>query len=68
MVAENSDFLTTGSAARLIGVCCDTIRGWVRVGKLEALRVDTGQLLFKRGDCERMRAERDRRRGRSTAA
>jgi excisionase family DNA binding protein len=68
MAAEPSDLLTTGSAARLIGVSCDTVRGWVRVGKLEATRVDTGQLLFNRGDCERVREERRQRQGRSTAA
>lgn len=55
----NLTFLTVGSAARRIGVTSQTIRNWERLGKLRALRTETGVRLFLATDVEALARERE---------
>lgn len=54
-------YLTTGDAARLIGVSCETIRLWNFLGKLPAIRTESGQRLFTREAVIQRRAAKGRR-------
>jgi excisionase family DNA binding protein len=53
---QQDQLLTTTDAARLIGVSSETIRVWEGVGKLPAMRTQSGTRLFKRDDVERVAA------------
>lgn len=55
--------MTTGDAAKQVGVAPDTIRLWERLGRLPALRTASGVRLFQRTDVDRV--VRERLRGRS---
>jgi excisionase family DNA binding protein len=60
---RNTDLpLTTLSAARLLGVPCDTIRWFVRTGRLTAVRLENGQYLYTRADVLALAAGRAERR------
>ena len=53
-MTEPSPFILTSDAARICGVSADTIRLWVRQGRLAARRTETGVHLFDRRDVERL--------------
>jgi len=61
-----SDFLGTRDVSKLFDRSEATIRWWVRTGKLSAIRLPSGQHVFRRGDVERLRADYDS--SRATAA
>ncbi len=66
--------MTTGEAARVLGLSPDMVRWIERVGRLPAQRTTNGVRLFRRDDVERLAAERagatstDAREGRRVAA
>ena len=45
---EESELVTIGEAARILGVSVDTLRRWERDGKLSASRTLGGQRRFRR--------------------
>lgn len=48
---ENFDFITPNAAATMLGVHPDSVRRWIRNGKLKAFRIkDGGKLLIKKCD------------------
>lgn len=58
MTTATSEFLSTGDAARRLGVAPDTVRLWERNGCLPAMRTAGGIRLFRREDVEKVAAER----------
>lgn len=52
MSAPKDRFLRIGEVARRFGVTTDTIRTWVRQGKLRAIRSESGQRRFLEGEVE----------------
>jgi excisionase family DNA binding protein len=50
-------FLTTTDAAHAIGVSAETIRLWEKLGKLPAVRTESGLRLFSRKDVDRVARE-----------
>ena len=52
--------LTVGEVARAIDRSPDTVRRYEREGRLKAVRIASGQRLFRRGDVERFLRERNR--------
>jgi excisionase family DNA binding protein len=56
-MGEN-EFLTTGDAARVLGVSADFIRQLTRDGRLPAQRTRSGQRLFTAADVEQLAKER----------
>jgi excisionase family DNA binding protein len=57
------DLMTTGEAARVLGVSADMVRWLEREGRLPAQRTTNGVRLFRRGDVEKLAAERARAAG-----
>jgi predicted site-specific integrase-resolvase len=55
---ERHDILTTLSASRVIGVPPDTLRWMVRTGRIRATRLENGQYIYTRSDCEAEAARR----------
>ena len=49
---DEEELLTTGDAARLIGLSPESIRRLSNEGKLTAIRTRTGQRLFRKSDLE----------------
>jgi excisionase family DNA binding protein len=58
----DSDYLTTGDAARALDRSNDTIRKYDRDGVLRAVRASNGHRLFKRADVEALRKSREAKR------
>lgn len=54
------DLMTTGEAARVLGLSADMVRWLERDGRLPAQRTTNGIRLFRRGDVERLAADRTR--------
>jgi excisionase family DNA binding protein len=54
------DLMTTGDAARMLGLSTDMVRLLERDGRLPAQRTINGFRLFRRGDVEKLVAERAR--------
>ena len=52
--------LPVAEGARAIDRSADTVRRYEREGRLPAIRIASGQRLFKRGDVERFLRERSR--------
>ncbi|MDP9370914.1 MAG: helix-turn-helix domain-containing protein [Chloroflexota bacterium] len=50
--------LSVADASRILGVVPATVRAMERAGRLPALRTASGIRLFKRGDVERLAAQR----------
>jgi len=60
--------LTSGDAAKLLGVCHERVEQFHRHGQLRAVgRMPRGWVLFALEDVERLRAEREQRRTREKA-
>lgn len=51
---SEAPYLTVGDVARESHRSVDTVRAWERSGRLPALRLSTGQRLFKREDVSRL--------------
>ncbi len=67
-----SDLVSTGEAARSLGVTVNTVKAWIRAGRLRAIRLPSGHFRIPRAEVERIRgndggrlaeAFRQRRRG-----
>jgi len=54
------DLMTSGEAARELGLSADMVRWLEREGRLPAQRTTNGFRLFRRGDVERLAAKRAR--------
>lgn len=52
------EFMTVGEVARALGVAADTVRWWTRIGRLNAMRTQTGVRLIERRDVEALAAAR----------
>jgi excisionase family DNA binding protein len=52
------DLMTTGEAARVLGLSPDMVRLLERDGRLPAQRTTNGLRLFRRGDVEKLAATR----------
>jgi excisionase family DNA binding protein len=66
---SNTALLEIGRAARILAVSTQQVGRWVEAGKLDAIRTEGGQRLFKRSAVEalaRDRAKNPPRRGRPT--
>lgn len=48
--------LTTGEVAEALAVDHETVRRWVKAGKLQAIRLPSGVMRFRREDVERILA------------
>lgn len=57
--ANGDDFVLTATAARILGVSSETIRGWANAGRLTVTRTGDGLRLFSRSECERLRRTRE---------
>ncbi len=58
MTTATGELLTTGDAARVLGVSPDSIRVYERIGLLPATRTAGGVRLFTREDVEELAAKR----------
>jgi excisionase family DNA binding protein len=56
---EEDDLLTTGEAAREVGVSRATVARWVRLGLLPARRLPSGHARVRRGDVHRLVTEQE---------
>lgn len=61
MAITETTFVMSGVAARIVGVNVATLKGYVRSGKLNATRTETGTLLFRREDLEAFVQSRKRK-------
>ena len=52
------NLLATRDVSKIFDRSEATIRLWVRVGKLRAIRLPSGQNIFERSEVERLHAER----------
>ncbi len=50
---QNQEFLSTGQAAKLLGVTPDTVLKWVKTGRLPATRTPGGHYRLARADIDR---------------
>jgi excisionase family DNA binding protein len=53
-----NDLMTPSDAARVLGLSPDSVRVLSDSGRLPAMRTVSGRRLFKRGDVDRLAAER----------
>ena len=55
---DPNDLMTPSDAARVLGLSADSVRVLSDSGRLPALRTISGRRLFRRGDVDRLAAER----------
>lgn len=55
--------MTTGEVARALGVTINTVKNWVRGGRIHAVRLPSGHLRIPRAELERLLEGRTARRG-----
>jgi excisionase family DNA binding protein len=53
-----NDLMTPSDAARVLGLSADSVRVLSDSGRLPAMRTVSGRRLFRRGDVDRLAAER----------
>jgi excisionase family DNA binding protein len=58
LVTNPDDLLTPSDAARVLGLSPDSVRVLSDNGRLPAMRTVSGRRLFRRGDVDRLAAER----------
>jgi excisionase family DNA binding protein len=56
--SDPNDLLTPSDAARVLGLSPDSVRVLSDSGRLPALRTVSGRRLFRRGDVDRLAADR----------
>jgi len=56
--ADPNDLMTPSDAARILGLSADSVRVLSDSGRLPGLRTVSGRRLFRRGDVDRLAAER----------
>jgi len=59
-ISGDGDLLRLGQAAEILGVSPDTVRRWIKSGRLQAERTGGGQRVVTRSDVARLAAERRR--------
>jgi excisionase family DNA binding protein len=57
-VADPNDLLTPSDAARVLGLSPDSVRVLSDSGRLASMRTVSGRRLFRRGDVDRLAADR----------
>jgi len=65
---HNGEWLTTGDAARMLGVTVHGVRWLSRTGRLTHLRTQSGQRLYRKGDVLRLVEKRAQARLEGVAA
>jgi excisionase family DNA binding protein len=55
---DPDELLTPSDAARVLGLSSDSVRALADAGKLPMLRTVSGRRLFRRGDVDRLAADR----------
>jgi excisionase family DNA binding protein len=58
LATNPDDLLTPSDAARVLGLSPDSVRVLSDNGRLPAMRTVSGRRLFRRGDVDRLAAER----------
>lgn len=48
------DYVTTGDVARALGVSLNTVKGWIRTGDMEAVRLPSGHFRIPRRELDRI--------------
>lgn len=54
-----SEFLTTNSVAKTLGLSPETVLYHVKLGRLPAIRTESGLRIFQRSDVEAFRKKRE---------
>jgi len=57
---DPNDLMTPSDAARILGLSADSVRVLGDSGRLPAMRTVSGRRLFRRGDVDRLAAQRAR--------
>jgi excisionase family DNA binding protein len=68
LVNNANDLLTPSDAARVLGLSPDSVRVLSDTGRLPAMRTISGRRLFRRGDVDRLAAERAQQSASASAA
>lgn len=58
---DPNDLMTPSDAARILGLSADSVRVLSDNGRLPAMRTVSGRRLFRRGDVDRLAAQRAQR-------
>ena len=56
------EFVTVSEAARMLGVCCKTIRDWTNDGRLPCVRTLGGHRRIRKSDIDELVGGNDERR------
>ena len=64
---DPNDLMTPSDAARVLGLSADSVRVLSDSGRLPAMRTVSGRRLFRRGDVDRLAAERAQQNGTAPA-
>lgn len=54
---NRADYMTTGEAARFLAVSAETVRRWVKEGRVDAYVTPGGRHLVHRSEVERMQPQ-----------
>jgi excisionase family DNA binding protein len=65
---DPEDLMTPSDAARVLGLSADSVRVLSDSGRLPAMRTVSGRRLFRRGDVDRLAAERAQQTAAAAAA
>ena len=57
MSQESDEWMTAAQAAKLLGVSAETLRRYVRLGQLPALRLPSGYIRIRRSEVEKLLRE-----------
>jgi excisionase family DNA binding protein len=57
MSQESAEWMTAAQAAKLLGVSAETLRRYVRLGQLPALRLPSGYIRIRRSEVEKLLRE-----------
>ncbi|HET6282536.1 MAG TPA: helix-turn-helix domain-containing protein [Polyangia bacterium] len=57
-ITDPNDLMTPSDAARILGLSADSVRVLSDSGRLPGMRTVSGRRLFRRGDVDRLAAER----------
>ncbi len=57
MSQESAEWMTAAQAAKLLGVSAETLRRYVRLGQLPALRLPSGYIRIRRSEVDKLLRE-----------
>lgn len=57
MSQESAEWMTAAQAAKLLGVSAETVRRYVRLGQLPALRLPSGYIRIRRSEVDKLLRE-----------